>query len=243
MFIKNLITGTYPSIIHSPDENDIWKSIVDNFNRSYCLYSINVNEVLVITWNNLENSILEECLKKRKIPHIVLGKEILVWNNLQKFALTLEAIKKHKFKYLIGLDSHDVLFLGDLKRVLKKFKSKKCELVFNCEKKFYPYFNDKYFLENKNFQDKVSKSIYKYLNSGCWMGKRDFCIKFFEECSKVRLWEILDCTDKLKLYNCDQSVVHNVFKKYYPNVQLDYNCDIFFNISFINNNELRLLCQ
>lgn len=243
MFIKNLITNTYPCIIHAPDENKIWKKIVENFNSSSCFQSINIDSILIVTWNNFESSILEECLKKRKIPFCVLGKDILIWNNLQKFILTLGAIKESKCEYVIGLDSHDVLVLGDFDKVLKKFLSKKCEILFNCEKKFYPDFNNNYFVENKNFQQKVSKGIFKYLNSGCWMGKREFCINFFEECSKIRLWEMLDCTDKLKLYNCDQSVVHGMFKKYYPKIQLDYNCDIFFNISFIKSNELKLLCQ
>lgn len=242
MFVKNLITNTYPCVIHAPDENNIWKQILDTFNKSPCFQSSNCDEILIVTWNNFESSVLEECLIKRQIPFSVLGKHIPIWNNLQKFVLTLDIIENSKCEYILGLDSHDVLLLGDLTNILKKFKSKNCEILFNCEKKFYPNFNNKYFVENKNFQQKVSKSCFKYLNSGCWIGKKDFCKKLFEECSKVRLWEMFDCTNKLKLYNCDQSVVHGVFKKYYPKIQLDYNCDIFFNISFAEEKDLKVLC-
>lgn len=243
MFIKNLITNTYPLIIHAPDENKIWDSILENFNKSLCFSSFNCDDILVVTWNNFESSVLEQCLKKRKIPFCVLGKDIEVWNNLQKFFLTLKAIKNSKCKYFLGLDSHDVLVLGDLATILKRFKSKNCEILFNCEKKFYPNFSIEYFVENKKFQDKVSKGVYKYLNSGCWIGKREFCQKLFEECSNIRLWETFDCTDKLKLYNCDQSVIHGMFKKYYPKIQIDYNCDIFFNISFVKDQDLKILCS
>jgi hypothetical protein len=241
MFVKNLITNTFPSIIHAPDESDIWKNLVENFNKSHEIKSINYENLLIITWNNTEDSILERCLNRRKINYKILGKNIEIWNNLQKFFLTLEEINKTSCEYIIGLDSHDVLFLGDPLKIISKFKLKNCEILFNCEKNFYPNFNEKYFIKNKNFQENISKNIFKYLNSGCWIGKKNFCQLFFKECSKVKLWEIMDCTDKLNLYNCDQSVVHDIFRKYYPKTQLDYNCDIFFNISFLNKKDIKIM--
>lgn len=241
MFIKNNVTGSYPLVIHAPDESEIWHDIMRRFNAMPCHEATNSDQLLIITWNNFKTSPLEECLEKRKIPFKAMGKEVTVWNNLQKFNLNLDAIKYSNCKYAMGLDAHDVLFIGDPAEAVRRFEETDCDLLFNCETNFYPDFPIDYYVENKAFQTKVGKGKYRYLNSGSWIGKSEFCKEFFEECRKVRLWEMFDCTGRLNLYNCDQSVVHSIFKKYHPRVQLDYSCRIFFNISLIDRSEIGFL--
>ena len=238
--IINTINKTAPSVIHAPDESEIWNKLVKLENLSDKKFK-NHDDLLILTWNNFKTSPLEECLIKRNLSFEALGKDINIWNNLNKFTLNLEAIQNSNKKYIMGLDANDVLVVRDPKFIVDEFEKNDCELMFNAESFFYPNFMDiRYYLENKKFQDSIGKTKYRFLNSGSWIGKRDFCLKFFEDCSNIRIWEMFDCTGRMKLFNCDQSVVHSVFKKYYPKVQLDYFCKIFFNIALINPNEIKI---
>lgn len=240
MKIKNNITDSYPSIIHSPDVSDLWHRIVREFRKNIVVSRIDPR-VTIITWNNLKTSILEECLSLRKIEYQVLGKDIEIWNNFKKFSLNIEALKQITTEYVIGLDSHDVLFLGEPESIVNTFQDMGCDMLFNSETYFYPNWTPVYFKECKDFEDRISSgNKYRYLNSGAWIGKSEFSRKFFEYCSHIRLWEMFDCTGHLKVFNCDQSVVHGALKYFYPRVQLDYGCRIFNNIALIDPKEIEI---
>jgi hypothetical protein len=238
MIIRNNLTGTYPSVIHAPDTTKLWDQINENFFSSRIPIAKVYKNLTIITWNNFKSSPLESCLLKKQIPFLALGKDLTIWNNLQKFKLNLEAFNLQTTPYYMGLDAHDVLLLGEIDYIVEKFESLNCDLLFNSESFFYPDFPINYYQNNKFFQQSKSNSKYRYLNSGAWIGRRDFCMKFFAECQKIRIWEMFDCSQYLKLFNCDQSVVHSMFQKYYPKVKLDYNCEVFFNIANISEHEL-----
>jgi hypothetical protein len=239
MRVKNKLSGTFPIIFHSPDLNDAWSVLKSRyFKHNHDQEKIPKN-LSIITWNNLEKGVLERSLDIKKIPYIKTGSGIEIWNNLFKFDLTLEAIKNCDSEYFIGLDSHDVIFLGSPKEALSKFKELGCELIFNGEMRFYPGIQNAYFNENKKFQEKIGLgSKFKFLNSGAWMGKREFCLDFFEKCSQIKIWDIFDCSDHINLYNCDQSVVHDIFRLNSDNVKIDYENNIFCNMAYFKKNNI-----
>lgn len=186
----------------------------------------------IITWNNLEKGVLERSLEAKKIPYILKGSDIKEWNNLKKFRLNLEAILASDSEYFMGMDSHDVIFVGSPSDALSRFLSLDCDLLFNGEIKFYPDLPIDYYQSNKRFQENLGLGkAFRYLNSGAWIGKRDFCLEFFKECSEIRVWDIFDCSDHAKLYNCDQSVAHDVFRRYSPRVKIDWSCSVFCNMA------------
>lgn len=217
--------------IHSPDQLDLWRKILATRNLDpYTLSS----QVGIITWNNQKTSILEESLNEHQLAYQVFGKEILIWNNFLKFDYILNN-DYSKFDYLIGLDSHDVIVYRNLDNIIEIFEEFNCDLVFNAEIKFYPDLDLSYFQDAKAFQTKIKETDFCYLNSGCWMGKRDFCLEFFNYCSKIKLWEQMDTTNFTKIYNCDQSIVHGAFKHFFPKVKLDYDRKLFLNIAHLNH--------
>lgn len=233
MLVKNELSDTFPVVFHSPDLNRAWDLLRLKF------FSVDHAPVFlpecmsIITWNNLEKSFLERSLEAMNIPYILKGEGIKTWNNLMKFRLTLEAISSSDSEYFMGLDSHDVIFVGEPSEALSRFKSLGCELLFNGEMRFYPDLPIEYYQKNKAFQDHIGKSsIFRYLNSGAWIGKRDFCLAFFKECMDIKVWEIFDCSRQEKFYNCDQSAVHEMFRKYNPKVKIDYGSEVFCNMAF-----------
>lgn len=225
------ISKIQSKFIHSPDQLDLWKKILSLRNTIPYQLASNVG---IITWNNQKYSILEESLKDHDLSFQVYGKDVLIWNNFLKFDYILKN-DFSRFEYLIGLDSHDVIVHQNLENIVELFQEFDCDLLFNSEIKFYPDLNLSYFQEMKEFQNQVKKTDFCFLNSGCWMGKREFCLEFFEYCSKIKLWEQMDTTDFTKIYNCDQSIVHGGFKKFFPRVQLDYFNKIFLNIAHLTH--------
>lgn len=241
LFVRNKVTRSFPQVIHAPDESLIWRQLVSLFNAVPIYSPVLSGNLTILTWNNFRSSPLEECLLRRKVPFVTTGKEVTVWNNLQKFILNLKVLHDYDTKYFMGLDAHDVLMLGDPAEIVRRFEKLDCDLLFNAETYFYPDFSIDYYQENKAFQTSIARGKYRYLNSGSWIGRREFCTAFFEECVGIRVWEMFDCTGYLKLYNCDQSVVHGVFKKHYPRVKLDYDCKVFFNMAKIDPGEVSVL--
>ena len=55
------------------------------------------------------------------------------------------------------------------------------------------------------------KEFFCYLNSGCWIGEREFVIKIYKEC--------LDYYEKFG-YGSDQSILHKMYYKYYPEIKI-----------------------
>lgn len=243
MIFKNKITNSYPSIIHSPDESELWMEITKNFFK-FKKYKKNVKsnkKATIISWCNQEENILKK-------SSLIIGEKINFygafdnpWYNLNKFKYNLYSFDEFDTPYFIGLDALDVILIEDLNTIIEKFEKMSCDLLFNCESVFYPPFYEfNYYLENKKFQDDISQSYFKYLNSGAWIGKKEFCKKFFYDCSNVKIDDFLNCDKIIKLKNCDQSIVHNIFKKYYPKVKLDYENKIFSNISRCKINDFEI---
>jgi hypothetical protein len=77
----------------------------------------------------------------------------------------------------------------------------------------------------KEFEDSIAgaqASEFRYLNSGAWVGRTEFCREFFAEA--VRTEPVREAPE------ADQGVLKQLFKKYYPRVQLDYRSSMFQNI-------------
>ena len=164
-----------------------------------------------------------------------MGSEIKEWNNYLKFDFNIEIAKNCTTEYIMGCDSHDVLLLGHPVEIVDKFKSFDCDLLFNSEVFFYPDYNEPVLQNWKEFEISVAQTKHCFLNSGSWIGKRDFCEEFFSQCQKVRVHDLFDCEPYRALrksyIGCDQSSVHHVWPRFHPKVQLDYRCEIFINVA------------
>lgn len=247
MKLLSSYSNTCPILAHSPDADHSkwWPQIIKRFLRPNPQRK--PDELAILTWNNKDKGVFETSLDLAGINYTVKGTGIQKWSNYYKFALNLEFLEETSCPYVMGCDSHDVILLGGAEGLVERFKKKNCKLLFNCERFFHPGVNEILPQKWKRYQEKVGVGRYRFLNSGMWIGEREFCKKFFAATDKVRIHELFDCSQYHFLCKdsngCDQSSVHCLFEQFYPDVQLDYGCDLFFNIARIDATDMQIMVE
>lgn len=235
--LKNLTFNTHPLVVHAQGPHEYkpyWKPIRDSFFSTPKRNLLLPKNLTIFTWNNGHTAmgVFEKSMQHLGIPCLVLGKGIKDWQNSKhKPLLTYEALKNIKTKYIMGVDSRDAILIDDPQKILDRFLSDfNCDLVFSADLMNWPNI-----AEFKKFEDncaKNSNSDYKYLNSGAFIGKREFCYDFFEIATKT--------PPTPKAPKADQGILKQVFMDFYPKVQLDYHCKLFQNIGFVFNKTLKI---
>lgn len=235
--------GTSPQLIHAPDcsKNPYWDKLCRVFlNRTKTVH--NCHDLTVLTWNNRKKGAFERSLEIKGIPHIITGQNDNPWSNYNKFKYNIQIARECGTKYLMGCDSHDVLFIGDPCEVVDRFSRMDCRLLFNCEKFFYPNFPEPTLQRWRSFEMSVGQRPYQFLNAGMWIGETDFCQEFFQHADAVRVYDLFDCEPyeflRKSSIGCDQSSLHHIFPHFHPRVSLDYRCEVFLNISNARKDEL-----
>ena len=209
---------------------DILKSKITYFHKG------NHKLEILICNSKIEPDITQQSLEILNYPYIWLGKGI-DWNyNTIKIRLFLDYLKKSNSKYVMGLDGSDVVVIDNpeiiLERYLKYYKDKK--LVFASELTSFPKYY-KWQEEVFSKDAKVSKTnlgsseLYRYnwpsnklennkycfLNAGCWIGEREYVIKFFES------------IEKYIGMKSEQTYVQEAFANTFPNTWIDNKCILF----------------
>ena len=228
--VKNLTFDTKPLVIHAQGPHDnkpYWKPIRDNFFASPKKNIKLVDNLTIFTWNNGHEAmgVFEKSMEHLGLPCMILGAGVENWQNSKhKPSLTYEALKNIDPEYIMGVDSRDAILIDDPDIILQLFlKNFNCDLVFSADLMNWPNI-----IKFKKFEDKCAKGVdsdYKYLNSGAFIGKTDFCLDFFKKASET---EPVPQAPK-----ADQGIFKQIFMDYYPKVQLDYNCQLFQNIGFV----------
>lgn len=243
MIVKSFY-DTKPSLVHMPDseKNPYW----NYFTMHSCNKKKQIDlssDITIITWNNLDKGCFEKSLESHGVPYVLKGTKDHIWSNYNKFKYNIELAKKCGTKYMMGCDSHDVFFIGDICRVVEEFKKTNCKMLFNSEKFFYPNFQEGVLQKCKKFQEDIGCGRYVYLNAGVWIGETKFCLDFFNRANEIRVYDLFDCSSyeflKRSSIGCDQSSLHYIFPEFYPDVKLDYNCDIVVNASISDGLDLK----
>lgn len=234
--IYNRITGSHPVLFHAPGNkhntkryqyiNCLWNRIANFRIRGNCTN----DDIKVITWNNTSNKgPLELSLDNLNINYTVLSDTN--WCNYKKINLTLNEIQSTQEPYILGADSFDVVCLGNINK-LKNVLSK--DMLISTESQFYPI-NDE-LKQEQQFEDSIGIGQWRYLNSGLWFGKKDFCCNFFKLCLMYHEHKPKSLDDKSK--NSDQYAFHKAFMALQEKIELDYNCHAFQTISFLDTKQL-----
>lgn len=230
--VTNTIYDTNPSFLHAPGKtefNPLWSQ---NFYNDVALRRINCDNTTIITWSS------DDQPKEHKIKDIFLsslekyGIDVtkLIQNpwytNRIKTKLTLNHLESVDTEYVIGGDNFDVVFTGTDFNPHDVLKEYDCDLLFNAEKKFWP----PEFESMEYAQKSMTHPPFCYLNAGLWVGKREFCIDFFNDVLKY---------DKLPIHmQSEQVCVHLSYMKHFPLVKIDYKCLIFQNLNRVNSDEV-----
>ena len=197
---------------------------------------VNPNFEIIICNSSEKSGITQECLDKMNYPHIWLGKGIDWKYNTIKIRLIIDYLRKSNKKYVMHLDASDVPIVDNpeiiLERYLKYYPDNK--LVFASELTSFPdYYQwqvDLYGPDAKEASSDLGKSkFYRYnwpseklrnkkycfLNAGCWIGERDYALKYFES------------IEKYIGQTSEQTYVQKTFPNFVPETTIDNKCLLF----------------
>ncbi len=233
----NLCFQTEPIIVHAQGfhaHKPHWQPIKEWFFATPRQSLGPIEDLTIITFNNGHEAmgVLERCLDHLGVPCVVLGAGIQDWvNSRHKPRLILEAARKISTRYIMGLDSRDVLVLDDPKIALERFKSRfKCRLLLAGDRLNWPNLK-----EFKQFEDSILEALasdFRYLNGGTWIGETEFVGRFFEEA--VQTEPVKEAPES------EQGILKKLFPRHHPEVQLDYRCQIFQAIGFVSDPILKI---
>lgn len=244
MRITNLLTGTSPHVLHRngnpPEWAAIWERAVDAFFRESLQPCPPFPDLTIVTWSNRPTkTVLERCLDRWGVSYLTLGRNVPEWRNDMKVYLNANELRRVKSKYVMALDSDDVLVVSCPQRIVADFESFGCDILFSTEKNSCP---EVPFLTE--FEQSISESSYCYLNSGAWVGKTEVCSRFFQDCLDEHNRDIVAAHPAPQTARDDQGLTRKTFRKYHPAARLDYRCRIFqslFNVPI--EGEILISCE
>lgn len=182
-----------------------------------------MKELKVISFNfdnNPEAGKLIESAKRFDYDLEFVGQGVGFTNFRQsKIDLLLEELKKIENPYVMFTDGLDSWFLRN--DILEKFLLFKSEIVVSGNRDHYPS-TDLYKLE----EYPESPTSFRYICSSQFIGKTEFLIKFIETMQKEYLG-----------FTCQEGWNYMAIK-YQGSFQIDYNCELFLNMTNVQNSEL-----
>ena len=235
--LRNNYTGTYPTVYHQPgdllkDSHDTLLDLSMKILEGPSKHFGCPEDLALVTWSNRTTSLLEKICEHLGVPLKIYGKDIVDWKNHYETKLKLmhEACLNEKTKYIMGLDSRDILFIAPPKQILDEFKKMNIGMLFGAESQaekggYYQKMPDlkSFFKSLACKEKKYSKgSPFIYLNAGQWIAERAVALKFFEKA--------LASMPRPELPNDDQCVIADVLSKdtsLQSRIRIDYQCKIF----------------
>ena len=261
----------WPIILHGngpAKNNPIWQEVVDT-----CTNQKGWNErkpviegITVLTWSVPgETTMLEECFNNMNIK----GELIVIpitkpFNWLDKITKTNEYLKKVRTKYVIGLDSTDVIIstdTGGQKKLwydLKEtFKQLKCKLIYNAEKYNWPssdgvgtniqrdgmnsYLIDE-LIKTEEFEEKMYKDFFgsKFfrLNSGAFMGYTDYTKEFYQTLCDDHIERIYDKGEDEGFFGGDQGFIRIMQNRCFPDLTIDWQNKLFMTFAGADRDDI-----
>lgn len=238
-----------PSIIHaqgSIEHNLLWHNLLKKIQNAPVQQSEPLNEELsIITYNsryvrddgwNYPNKTLgnaEMSMNKLSVPFIVLGQNTKKWQNTLKLTLAKTFLENSKKKYVLSLDSSDVLVLKNPNKVLNFFKTQPCKMLFNAE--ICPFMTGVMPDKWRKYEETQSNETFRYLNAGVWIAEKEYAIEFLETCINLNVQEMIENKQIPTNALHSEQVRIKCVALNNPNVMLDYKCQVFQTLFGIND--------
>lgn len=232
--LHNRLFDTYPCIVHAQGlcETRLWSHLIELVSclpvvESEPLWDLGIityNSVHVRSgWNYPQKSLgrAEMSMDKFSLDYTVLGAGIKDWKNKYKLLLALDYLRRSSRKYILSLDSSDVLVLGDVGRVLRYFVDCGYRMLFNAEAGGYgdvgPIVSSW----------RSGPGPFHHLNAGVWIAEREYAIDFLERCCRVPVSELVKSGQiEGRFIDSEQIRVQSVFAES-PEASLDSRCEVF----------------
>ncbi|WDI40598.1 class I SAM-dependent methyltransferase [Bremerella sp. P1] len=223
--IRNLLWDSDPLALHCPGPlHASWYRVRQTIAAFTPQQSSSASDITFITWHGPSrqekpNGVFEESLARFGIKPLVLKKPDN-WRNIDKLALTAEALESIDTPYVMGSDSSDTLIFQDPALLVERFESHfTCDLVYNAVgSRCWPELPE-YIDYQSSLPAAVNAQGRHWFNSGMFFGRTEFCREYFRALS----------TEKpVPGYSySEQAVAMRVWPQWYPRVQLDYQCLLF----------------
>jgi hypothetical protein len=186
-------------------------------------------ELAIITWTDaIDKNAFELILKAYNIPYHNLVNSGQKYQSMLKIINTLKFLKTTTAKYIFGCDAKDVFILNHPNYILKSFLNKfpNHKMLINGELNDSPQFITTF--EHESF--KHHNSPYRFVNSGVYIAEKEFLITFLNRCLEYYQPIVqAGVTSHMQ----DQACFKVTYPEFYPSATLDYNCEIFQTLFFI----------
>jgi len=235
ILFKNNVTNTYPCVLHFADRHSHrqngWSTGCKKTYKVVKLLSqkparqykrLEKKLTIVIAHNYKFVTPVEKTLNSIGFNNIVtVGNNVKKWSNILKPQLVLDTLDNVTTKFVMFLDAVDVYTIH-LDNLVEKFKQTRCKMLFGAERYNYPLNqHSKDFSWHENLAKKYC--LYKhgpqFLNSGQWIARTNDAKFYLRDVVKVKPLQ--------EKPNSDQGVFKVTFKKYYPDINLDFGVKIF----------------
>jgi len=249
MRIRVKETDTYPLVVHangkSKRSGKLYSEIEQKFKSQTTPITDDDSDVTIVSWKGgkYENTemVLETCMGMYNHPMKTLPwpTNTNFWEGSKyKINGTLEYLRDVDTKYFMWFDISDVILLQSPSEVLKTYKEHfDGKLVFNAERNHYPKENrqggwsEELKQQYKSLEeyDNTFKSTFRYMNTGCCVGKTSVVIEFLERCQKWMNEQINDTVaGRLAQREMESDVV------------VDRDCKLFVCLYDVNPNEIEI---
>lgn len=166
-----------------------------------------------------------------KLDAIALQYDSFFFSNRLKDVLFFTYLKQlDDNEIVLFTDAIDAVFVSDEEEILNKFSKFNSHLVFSAEVNCWPDNS----LE-KGYPGYENSTYFKYLNSGAFIGRAGYLKKLYQK------YPIFETGDNPRFAWSNQYYWNIIFKKEWPNIQLDYGGEIFYNTSIPSENNDTLL--
>lgn len=230
-------------LIHWPGQrrrhlcHEKWIELIDKSD-----YVGPISDLSIYVWNSKSKSsyydkntknlgVCERSLDKRGIQFKSIGEEYdNNWVNICKLKCGLDHLRSTKTKYVLTLDSSDIVVIGDILSRFDDFKNCGHKVVLNSDVAHWPAAFD------SSFEMKVGRGLQRFLNSGAIIGETEFLINVYEKLNSVDLSGLLNIDQQLDvcIKTDDQIRWKYVYKDFFPDMIVDYDNKYFQTINDIN---------
>jgi hypothetical protein len=223
--LANNYTGTFPMVYHEPGHpRGRFLPALSSEILSKTWPTIGCpKDLSIVSWSNYKTpTVLERTCNALGIPITIYGKELDRWEkgDQNKLLLAYNACCSESTKYIMGLDSRDVIILATPHLILDTFATTGLKMLFGCEPLFSH--NEVRRGELETFFDNLpgaSATPIRYLNSGQWIADREFAKAFFRTAIDLNL------TIRREQSWLAYTLLFN--KHFLESARLDYECAIF----------------
>jgi len=239
MYLTNTRFGSHPLLVHAhgPHRNKpLWRPIKEAFYAEPPRALGPIPDLTVVTCNNGHalNGVLERSLAHLGIPVEIAGADRTEWvNSRDKPEALREAIDRVETPYILAADSRDCMAASNLTPLVDRFKKFGCDLVFGADLINWPPLP-----RFQKFEEELpcsSESPFRFLNGGCWIGRAEFCRRFFDR--------VLETAPVREAPDSEQGVIKQLLPEFVPAIQLDYRTELFVNIGYLEQPILEITAE